>query len=167
MARRILSSIRRIILGVMCASTLVFGADVAEQNKYTSLIDNPVWKESCYWTELATGETCGNMKPAHVLVMPDIIMDSKFGKGVLGFFIPMGNIVYVRASLPEKRQREVILHENVHYILDKRDPFRRKWHRCASEEAARLVTDLYTGRNYSTKWKDWYDCPKTDSPFNF
>ena len=121
------------------------------------------WERACHWTELVTSVSCEGMDAPKVFYMPDRLMDAFLGKGVRGFFFPSEGVVYVRMGMAPFQRYLTQTHEMVHYILDQK--YGRSVPRCASEEAARMVTDLEAGRPYTSDWKRWYNCDPTISPF--
>lgn len=114
------------------------------------------FERACYWTEMVTDVNCDGVDAPQVFEMPGRFIDRFLGRGTRGFFIPGDTTVYVRKELSAAERYAVQVHEMTHYILDVKA--RTTYRRCASEEAARRVTDLELGRAYTSDWKSWYKC---------
>jgi len=144
------------VRAVIVVGLLALGIGVANTAASSS-----EWEQACYWTELVTEINCDGVEKPRVFMMPGRLMDRFMGPGVRGFFIPLENTVYVREGLDPKLIREITVHEMTHYILDQKA--RGVYRRCASEQVARMVTDLYAGRDYTSDWKRWYRCDPTQT----
>lgn len=110
---------------------------------------------ACYWTDVMGYEVdCSNL-PRPTVVESRIVTEVG-GPGTLGLYGHGEPYVYVVSGLSDARKQSVIFHETIHYLLY--ETYGYEVGRCESEEAARLATDLYNGRDYDPRWKNWYDC---------
>lgn len=148
----------RKLIGLLAAGILVAGCS-SVSGIISSVGLEGDWENACYWTEKVSEveNICAELEE------PTVVMSSKLvmrivGMGGLGFFIPSESNIYIspdRAGFYGVEVREIVVHEMVHYILDQYAP---ETSRCSSEEAARIVTDLYMGRPYDSTWRDRYSC---------
>lgn len=146
------------LITIWLAAAMLWGCTIANSLNSTQLENE--WEAACYWTE-----KLGYEDPCEDLVAPTVVYSDKLlleilGPGGLGFYIPGEYAVYVSktvAALYGEEPSTVVVHEMVHYILDHKYG-RYVIGRCESEEAARMVGDLYSGRSHTTTWKDRYDC---------
>lgn len=100
---------------------------------------------------------CSKLDPPTVVV--SMVTDDVAAPGwvLYGFTYPGEPYVFVNSALPTEEQRQVVVHESVHYVLD--------WFygivitECESEKAARKVQHKWDGTSYvEDTWYIDYQC---------
>lgn len=131
---------------VAVAMLLLFATVVAASSVIPRVTPKAQWQFACAYTHVFYGTSCDDLARPKVNYM---------NMPYLGFYVQGTNTIFINENLPREKQLLVMMHESVHYILDKVGPSMTK---CESERAARGATFAAMGQPYNDGWRQRYGC---------